>query len=111
MICLSHVSESHSCWAGEVLPGNPCANYMIIIFLTVLPKSKESGIYFEGFRSEWYICTVYHCKDMPFWSETLDFISNYLGVGGGGWGGDRMTSKKRVSDSFLLDILICILFT
>ena len=25
----------------------------------------------EGFRLEWYISTTYHCRDMPFWSETL----------------------------------------
>ena len=29
-------------------------------------------VYFEGFRPEWYISTIYHCSDIPFWSETLD---------------------------------------
>ena len=26
----------------------------------------------EGFRPEWYLSTIYHCRDMPFWLETLD---------------------------------------
>ena len=25
----------------------------------------------EGFRPEWCICTICHCRDTPFWSETL----------------------------------------
>ena len=29
-------------------------------------------IIFEGFRPEWYISTLYHCRDISFWSETLD---------------------------------------
>ena len=29
--------------------------------------------YFEGFRPEWYISTIYHAWDAPFWSVTLDF--------------------------------------
>ena len=32
----------------------------------------------EGFRPEWYFSTLYHCRDLPFWSETLNI---YL-VGG-----------------------------
>ena len=26
----------------------------------------------EGFRPEWYILTIYHCRDKPFWLETLE---------------------------------------
>ena len=29
----------------------------------------------DGFRPEWYILTIYHCRDIPFWSETLDMVS------------------------------------
>ena len=28
---------------------------------------------FEGFRPERNISTIYHCRDIPFWSETLDY--------------------------------------
>ena len=24
-------------------------------------------MYIEGFRPEWYIWTIYHCRDIPFW--------------------------------------------
>ena len=30
----------------------------------------------EGFRPEWYISTIYHAWDTPFWSGTLDTIMN-----------------------------------
>ena len=33
-----------------------------------------SDKYIEGFRPEWYISTIYHCRDAPFWSETLDIF-------------------------------------
>ena len=33
---------------------------------------KDGGHYFEGFQLEWYISTVYHCRDILFWSETLN---------------------------------------
>ena len=26
----------------------------------------------EGFQPERYISTLFHCRDIPFWSETLD---------------------------------------
>ena len=28
----------------------------------------------EGFRPEWYISTIYHCRDIPFWLETLEMV-------------------------------------
>ena len=31
--------------------------------------------YFKGFQPEWYISTLYHCRDIPFWSETLYLLS------------------------------------
>ena len=29
---------------------------------------------------EWYISTVYHYRDIPFWSETLDFWASSFWV-------------------------------
>ena len=29
------------------------------------------GLYFESFWPEWYILTIYHFRDIPFWSEML----------------------------------------
>ena len=26
----------------------------------------------EGFQPEWCISNIYHCRDIPLWSETLD---------------------------------------
>ena len=31
--------------------------------------------HFKGFWPEWYISTIYHIKDIPFQSETLDLFS------------------------------------
>ena len=28
----------------------------------------------EAFQPDWYILTIYHCRDMPFWLETLDMV-------------------------------------
>ena len=28
----------------------------------------------EGFRPEWYNSTLYHARDTPFWSVTLDIV-------------------------------------
>ena len=30
----------------------------------------------EGFLPEWCILTISHCKDIPFWSETLDMCDS-----------------------------------
>ena len=38
----------------------------------------ESHNKFEGFRPEWYISTLYHCRDIPFWWETLNIFSQHL---------------------------------
>ena len=38
-------------------------------------------LYFEGFQPEWCISTIYHCRDTPFWSVTLDLyivMLNYI---------------------------------
>ena len=35
-----------------------------------LPTVYSLESYVEGFRSEWYISTIYHCRDTSFWSET-----------------------------------------
>ena len=32
----------------------------------------------KGFQPEWYISTTYHCRDTPFWSETLDIKDQLL---------------------------------
>ena len=32
----------------------------------------------EGFQLEWYISTICHCGDIPFWSETLEIWSDPL---------------------------------
>ena len=34
----------------------------------------------EDFRPERCISTIYHCKDIPFWSETLDIRMYRLNV-------------------------------
>ena len=31
-------------------------------------------VHMEGFQPEWYILTKHHCRDMPFWLETLDYF-------------------------------------
>ena len=28
----------------------------------------------EGFQAEWYILTIYHCNNIPVWSETLEMF-------------------------------------
>ena len=30
------------------------------------------AFYIEGFQPEWYILTIYHCRDIPYWWGTLD---------------------------------------
>ena len=32
----------------------------------------------KGFQPEWYILTVYHCRDIPFWLETLKKATTYV---------------------------------
>ena len=41
-------------------------------------NSNNSNI--EGFQPEWYILTISHCRDIRFWSETLDMISTLKGT-------------------------------
>ena len=31
------------------------------------------SVYFEGFQPEWYTLTIYYCRDITFWSETLNW--------------------------------------
>ena len=31
-------------------------------------------LHFKGFRPEWCISTIYHCRDTPFWWETLNLF-------------------------------------
>ena len=33
-----------------------------------------SWLYFEGFQPEWHVSTLYDCRDIPCWSETLNFF-------------------------------------
>ena len=37
-----------------------------------MKEHKTFKTYIEGFLPEWYISTIYHCRDTLFWSETLD---------------------------------------
>ena len=41
-----------------------CLRYTILVGNPILYKH-------EGFQPEWYISTACHCRDIPFWSETL----------------------------------------
>ena len=57
-----------------------CAVHLLIL---VMVDSDCYNFYrrwndFEGFRPEWYISSVYHCRDIPFWSETLDLFSSFV---------------------------------
>ena len=31
-------------------------------------------LHFEDFQPEWYTSTIYHCRDIPFWLESLDLL-------------------------------------
>ena len=42
------------------------------LYLSGLPFVVKC-LHVEGFRPEWYISTIYQCKDIPFWSETFHF--------------------------------------
>ena len=34
-------------------------------------------LHFKGFQPEWCILTIYHCRDIPFWLETHDFLPHF----------------------------------
>ena len=34
-----------------------------------------SRVHIKGFRPEWYISTIYHCRDTSFWLETLNMYT------------------------------------
>ena len=54
-----------------------------IVVLTACQLLQRSLHDLEGFRPEWYILTIYHCKDIPFWLETLDLLDwSFTEVGG-----------------------------
>ena len=40
----------------------------------LLVTRKVTQQYFRGFWPEWYICTIYHAWDTPFWSGTLNLV-------------------------------------
>ena len=48
--------------------------FFLTLNLEVATLQNQSYAQFriEGFRPEWYILTIYHCRDIPIWSETLD---------------------------------------
>ena len=35
-------------------------------------KSNPYEEHIKAFQPQWYISTIYHCRDTPFWLETLD---------------------------------------
>ena len=35
-------------------------------------KQTKTKTKFDGFQPEWCISTIYHCREIPFWSEALD---------------------------------------
>ena len=40
----------------------------------------EVPVQLEGFWPEWCIFTIYHCRDVPFWSGTLNLLSQYTSM-------------------------------
>ena len=60
VLCLSVASKVHAC-----LLGCHCGH------LSVLVKLKS-------LRLEWYTSTIYHCRDAPFWLETLEIQKAYI---------------------------------
>ena len=40
--------------------------------------SSSLPFHIEGFQPEWYILTLYYCRDIPFWLETFNIISWFL---------------------------------
>ena len=40
------------------------------------PWSHKFHLNIQGFRPEWYISTMYLCRDIPLWSETLKLYPN-----------------------------------
>ena len=48
--------------------GQPTRNGWSNILIVI---GKVTEQHFEGLRPEWYISTIYHCRDIPFWLETL----------------------------------------
>ena len=36
--------------------------------------------YIDGFLPEWYISTMICSRDVPFWSENLDYICLYVHI-------------------------------
>ena len=38
-------------------------------------RTELNNCRIEGFQPEWYITTIHHCRDIPFWLEALGIIS------------------------------------
>ena len=60
----------HRCRHQHAYNCFPCRKRSSFIAVVVV-------LYFEGFQLEWCISTIYHCRDTPFWSETLEFYCNF----------------------------------
>ena len=60
------------------------------------PCSAMHGLlYIEGFRPEWHISTIYHCRDTPFWSETLEIQMHSMYI-------SRVTDQTGVSQAWYI---------
>ena len=44
----------------------------IILEICLYLGRKFVCVYIEGFQPEWYISTLFYCRDIPFWSETFN---------------------------------------
>ena len=61
--------------------------------------SSHIILHIEGFRPEWYISAIYHCRDTPFWSVALDMqLSPHQDQSLTGIKGDRYTETDTKTD-------------
>ena len=60
-------------------------------------QHHSSATHFEGFRPEWCISTIYHCRDIPFWLETLDLYHME-------WKNSSPTDFDRVEITFIFNL-------
>ena len=63
---------------GNFIPAALCVSFCCCFYVSLDHMAgcfccySSSDMHVKGFGPEWCISTVYHCRDIPFWSETFD---------------------------------------
>ena len=76
-LCLGRGLISEGGWGrwGEITGhrySQPSITIICKYCMAQITGDYKSVLYNEGFQSEWCISTINHCRDTPFWLETLD---------------------------------------